>query len=427
MKAVISEFKRRFYFLAAWYFRFWAGFRLKRWKPTVVVVTGSNGKTTLLHLIESQLGKAARYSHHANSAIGIPFDILGISRQTLTRDEWFRMILLAPINSLKKPPKETLYIAEADCDRPGEGRFLATFLKPHVTLWINSSRTHSMNFEQSVANGRFQSIEDAIAYEFGHFIEHASSLVVINADQHHINKQIPRTRAEVARITKPTDAVIYRPELTKTSFTVAGTNVTLPVPVPEDVWYAVSACLSLMRYLEHPPDTAFRGFRLPPGRSSVLRGKKGVTIIDSSYNANLSSMNAIITMFARIDVKDKWLVISDMLEQGNLEREEHERLAAAISGIRVERIILMGPRIKKYTYPVLRRLLPENVPIIAFQSPKEVLSYLLQNLAGRETVLFKGGRFLEGVIEHLLDNPADVRLLCRREKIWIIRRKQWGL
>ena len=109
---MLGKIKRFFYFPAAWYFRFFAQIQLSIWKPKIVVVTGSSGKTTLLHLIESQLKQKARYSHHANSAYGIPFDILGLQRKNLTLDEWPYLFLMAPFRAFKKPVKENLYIVE---------------------------------------------------------------------------------------------------------------------------------------------------------------------------------------------------------------------------------------------------------------------------------------------------------------------------
>src|SRR5581483_5921751 len=132
---MISKLKKRFYFWGAQYFRYFASIRLSRWKPRIVVVTGSTGKTTLLHLLESQLGSRSRYSHQANSSFGIPFDILGMKRTSLKPVEWIFLLLSAPFRVLLPVPKENIYIVEADCDRPREGEFLASFLKPEVTLW----------------------------------------------------------------------------------------------------------------------------------------------------------------------------------------------------------------------------------------------------------------------------------------------------
>src|SRR5882762_3188783 len=111
-----AKLKKLFYFPAASYFRFFAAIRLKRWNPRVIVVTGSNGKTTLLHMLEAQIGDKAKYSHHANSSFGIPFDILNLHRKTLLKTEWIGLFFCAPLNVFKKLPKEKIYVVEADVD-----------------------------------------------------------------------------------------------------------------------------------------------------------------------------------------------------------------------------------------------------------------------------------------------------------------------
>ena len=86
----------------------------------------------------------------------------------------------------------------------------------------------------------------------------------------------------------------------------------------------------------------------------------------------------------------------------------------------------MGPRVCKYTYPKLQGLV-SGVKIEKFETPKEALDYIEANILGGEVILFKGARFLEGVIEHLLADKNEVAKLCRREPIWQARRKEWGL
>ena len=87
----------------------------------------------------------------------------------------------------------------------------------------------------------------------------------------------------------------------------------------------------------------------------------------------------------------------------------------------------MGPRTSEYTFPKLRNLENRGVKVVKFLGPREVLDYLEEEIEGGETILFKGARFLDGVIEHLLIDKRDVAKLPRREKIWEIRRKRWGL
>src|SRR6266404_8993049 len=206
----MEEIKKILYFPIASYFRFFAAIRLGRWHPKIVVVTGSSGKTTLLHLLESQIGEKAKYSHHANTSYGIPFDILDLHRKSFYTSEWFVFMCKAPAAAFKRPPKEKIYVVEADCDLPDVGKFLGSFLRPAIVLWVNTFRTHSMNFDKLViasdakqsrrglphssinsefamtenSRRKFESVDEAIAYEYGYFLEYCSDLAVINGDIH---------------------------------------------------------------------------------------------------------------------------------------------------------------------------------------------------------------------------------------------------
>lgn len=410
--SLLIRIKRFLYFPFAYYFRFFAQIQLAIWQPKIIVVTGSNAKTTLLHLIESQVGEKARYSQHANSSFGIPFDILGLKREKLTADEWPALFLLAPLKAFKKPFSENLYIVEADCDRPYEGKFLSTLLKPEVTIWISIAKTHSMNFPAPV--------EENIAFEFGYFLENSKSLVVINVDSPLIKKQLSRTKAKVIQIGKKGHLQKYTIGKNSTEFKIDNKTYKFNFLLPEEAFYQIMSTLKLADYLHIPFDKTFANFKLPPSRSSAFTGIKNTTLIDSSYNANLSSMTVMLNMFDKIPSLNKWVVLGDMLEQGSEEQSEHQKLAEEIAKYNFKKVILMGPRVAKYTYPLVKSA-------VRFETPREVLDYLKENIQGGETILFKGARFLEGVIEHLLKNKEDVKKLCRREEIWQIRRRQWGL
>jgi UDP-N-acetylmuramyl pentapeptide synthase len=110
-----------------------------------------------------------------------------------------------------------------------------------------------------------------------------------------------------------------------------------------------------------------------------------------------------------------------MLEQGKNEEGEHKLLADEINKYKFEKIILMGPRVSKYVLPNLRQ------KAVNFVNPKEVLDYIRENITGGELILFKGARFLEGVIENLLLDKRDAKNLVRRELVWERRRKKFGL
>ena len=424
---IVKSFKKAFYFPIAYYFRFFAKIRLKKWNPQIIVITGSSGKTSLLSLIESQLGNKAKYSHHANSAFGIPFNILGLERKKFSKLEWILFFIKAPFLAFAKSFTENLYIVEADCDRPNEGEFLSTLLKPEVVLWISSSRTHSMNYVNKLDANEYNNVEKVIAYEYGYFIENATGIVITNGDSDLINNELKRTNVKIIKVVKD-EMRDYQLLDTNTVFRTNRKDYYLNCISPKDLFYSIRMTEILMNYLNLPFDNHFSQFIPPPGRSSILRGIKNTTIIDSTYNNNLLAATIMLQVLSDYPKKPKWLVIGDMLEQGIYEKEEHEKLGILIASYKnaFDKIILIGQAVTKYTYPKLKNL---DKKVEKFLAPNEVLNFLKKNIQGKEVILFKGagGRLLEGIVEQLLADKSDAKKLARRGQHWQHKRQKIGL
>lgn len=422
MKVMLSRLKKALYFPCAAYFRFFARIQLKKWQPRVIVVTGSSGKTTLLHLIEAQLGTRGRYSHHANSSFGIPFDILGLSRKTFAQMEWLKLILLAPTRAYKKPFAQGIYIVEADCDRPGEGKFLASLLKPEVTLWLSLSRTHTVNFDKLIASGQFSSIEKAIAYEFGHFLATTHKLAIVNGDSPYIKDQFSRTKVKVKTINMQNNLAEYKVLNDRTEFTINAKTYAFSGLLPKEAFYSVAMSLHLAEYLGIATEDPFAHFQMPPSRGSIFAGIKNTVLIDSTYNNVPDATAAMLSAFDLYPKKPKWAVLRDMRELGLETEFEHTKLAKHIAKLNLDRVILVGQQLARHCYPIL---ISTKVVAEKLQTQRDALNYLQSNIEGEEAILFKG--ILEGTVERLLENSADAAKLCRREKIWQIRRKRLGL
>ncbi len=419
----MQNLKLALYFTVARYFRFFARIRLRAWKPRVVIITGSNGKTTALHLTAWQLGSAAKYSFKANSAFGIPFDILGLKRTKYSVFEWPRLFLTAPLYAFKGPHPEKLYIVEVDGDRPGDGDFFGQFLKPEVCVWLNSARTHSMLFEKSVGSGKFAHVDEAIAHGFSRFLAHTSKLAIINADNPRILDNARGMKIPLYEMKEQELLNAYSVHSSGTEFMISNIPYRLPYVLPKEIWYGIASSIKIAEYFGIQPTNDPRELTMPPGRSSLFRGLRQTTLLDSSYNADVESVAAVVRMAQQLP-DEKWMVLGDLIEQGKLEQEEHERLAHILAKCDFKRIVLVGPRTRMYVKPILEA---SGKSVASFIGPKEALDYLVSTVRGGETIVFKGARFLEGIIEHLLADPADVAKLCRREGVWQQRRKKWGL
>lgn len=423
---MFSSLKKLFYFPIASYFAFFARIKLNRWNPKIITITGSSGKTTVLHLFEAQLGQDAIYSHHANSAYGVPFNILGLERKTLSKWEWPLLFFRAPFYAFGAVPSQKIYCVETDADRPGEGAFLGKLLKPHITLWISSSRTHSANYDICVQQGWCATVEAAIAQEYAFFPQYTREMVYFNADNPLMVQNMQHVSAPVKPI-QIDNTFTHTVFKNKTDFKLGSTTYTFNYLLPKELYYGLRMTLEVVEQLGFPIDPSFSRLSLPPSRNSLFDGIKDTTIIDSTYNANLSSMRAILSLFTQYPSHNKWLIIGGMLEQGKSEQEEHEKLADLIPPIAPKKVILMGEKAADYIYPKLKVALDGKCEILKFPTQKLILDYIVENIKGGETLLFKGGTLMEGVIEHLLEHKEDSDKLCRREKVWDDRRKKVGL
>lgn len=424
---LIARLKKRFYFVAAGYFRFFANSVLKRWRPRIIAITGSAGKTTMLNMVEFELGDRAHYSHDANSAFGIAFDLMGMDGIRGSKLKWILLFLVAPFKALGAKHSEEFYVVEIDGERPHEAEFLATWLKPEVTCWVSLGRSHAVQFEQVVKDGKFDNVDEAIANEFATLPRSTQKLVIIDGDNHEMERAVEGVDAEVEKIYFK-DLVNYKVWPEGAEFVVKSGDkedkFTFAEPQPREAATQVMILQRLARYLDIDLKNNFAGMKVAPGRSSYFTGIKGVNIIDCSYNAHMISMRSMLEMAKAMDVKPKWLVIGDIVDQGKMEGVEHTELARMLAEVGADKIILVGRRTGSYTALELENL---EVKYESFAGPKEALQYLLEDITGGETIFFKGSQYLEWVIEKLLKNPADADKLPRREKAAVKRRKKWGL
>ena len=423
------EIKKRFYFVAAEYFRFFANFSFRRWHPRVIAITGSVGKTTMLHLIEQQLGKRAHYSHDANSAFGISFDMIGLRGVYGSKFRWLWLILAAPFHAAFYTHKEEFYVVEIDGERPHEAEFIARWLKPEVTIWVALGRSHAIQFENQVKEGIFENIDKAITHEFAMIPQHTTGKIYIDGDVELMVRACEKVqlhhnvKAEVVPCYK-SECKKYDVHADYTDFTLGKDKFHFYNPMPADLAIQLAQLKKLCDYLGVKVKTDFKKMPLPPGRNSYFEGKNGLKLIDSSYNAHLISMEAIMEMVGRMKEDHKWLVIGDMVEQGKIEKEEHEKLAKVLIEVKPEQVILIGRRTKAYTAPILKK---NKINTFVTDEPREALKYIEENTTGQETIVFKGSQYLEWIIEKLLKNPEDAKKLPRRNKAARKRRKNRGL
>lgn len=425
--SMIARVKKKLYFVVAGYFRFFANMVMKRWKPRVIAITGSAGKTTMLNLMELQMGEIAHYSHNANSAFGVAFDIMGFDGIRGSKIRWIWLFVLAVVRGLTFSRTEKIYVVEIDGERPHEAEFLAKWLRPEVVMWVSFGMSHAVQFEEVVKAGKFADVKEAILHEFGSLARAAKKLVLIDGDSEEMKQATEGVSAKIDKV-DVSELNKYKVTPKETVFEIKTDgeikNFVFDHAEPRDVLVQILMMQRVMKYLKMEIKCDLAGMRMAPGRSSVFDGKNGTTLIDSTYNAHMISMESVLKMATEIKAKRKILVIGDIVEQGKIEGDEHTRLAEVIVRVGAEKIVLVGRRVRKWTAPNLRKM---GVQPEVFDDVRGATKWLNRNIEPGDLVVFKGSQYLEWAVEQLLLDENDARFLARREAAAVKRRERRGL
>jgi UDP-N-acetylmuramoyl-tripeptide--D-alanyl-D-alanine ligase len=374
----------------------------------------------LFKLLEAQLGKKAFYSHEANSAFGIPFNILGLQRKNFLFYEYVVFALKAPFLAYSRVSEQSLYIAECDTDRPGEGQFLADLLRPDYTLWLNSTLTHGMNFDYQVKQGSFADVEEAIAADFGQLILGTKRIAWANGDDKNVVGFLQKNqpKCQIVNLHSRDYLQGYEPTKKGTKFILNGEVLKIGALLPQKASLSLVMIKELLKELDEARsfDPSFAKFELEPGRSGLFEGVKETVLLDSTYNASWDGMQEMLGVLEQFAGQKKWVVLGDMLEQGESTQQTHEQLARKLVKMNLEKVVLVGRLTRQYTYPILAKKYGDKVS--SALRPSEVVDDLKAAVVGGEVILFKGGRFLDGLVEELLLDKKQAKHLVRREPHW---------
>ena len=122
---------------------------------------------------------------------------------------------------------------------------------------------------------------------------------------------------------------------------------------------------------------AIKNYLPKNNRSEIIKTKKNTIILDA-YNANPSSMKAMIISFSNKKYKNKLCILGDMLELGNYSHEEHLNIIKIVNNLNLK-VIFIG---KEFS----------SVNSDAFENRVCFEDYLKNNPIKNHTILLKGSR-----------------------------------
>lgn len=414
---------------------------LRKYRPTVVAVTGSVGKTSTKDAIYAVLSKQfyARKSEKSfNSDIGIPLAILGCPNGWYDYRIWFSNMMEGLRLILTKNHYPKWLVLEVGADRPGDIKKVAEWLSPDVVVVTR--------FADVPVHVEFFSSPEELVREKTYLVEalKPEGLLVLNHDDKQSAALKEKTHARVitfgfdegARIRASHEEIFYNineesgfevPE--GITFKVSYVGSTVPVRLNGAFGvqhiYAVLAsfAIGIVYGVNMVAVTeALASFAPPPGRLRRVDGQNGSIILDDSYNASPVATEAALSTLASLRKNEharKIAVLGDMLELGKYSSKEHVRVgeqAAKTADI----LVVVGVRAKMIAESALSSGMPVHA-VHVFEKSREAGEFLRKVVAQGDIILVKGSQSMrmEQAVLSLMKHPEEAPLLLvRQETVW---------
>ncbi len=292
----------------------------------VVGVAGSNGKTTVKELIAailSQVGPCLSTRGNLNNHIGVPLTLFRIGGE------------------------HRFAVVEMGADRAGEVATLVRIGRPTVGIITNAGAEHLEGFGSL----------EGVARAEGEMVAglSADATAVINHDDPFALLWKSMTAARVstfglqpgADFTAASSHTSIDANGFVTQFTLHAPQGSVPVQLHlagrHNLTNALGAAAAASAAGVGLTDIArgLASMRPVSGRLQFKRAASGAWIIDDSYNANPSSVQAGIEVLAQLTGR-RWLVFADMAELGDYADESHRQVGVWAKAAGIERLFATG-------------------------------------------------------------------------------------
>jgi UDP-N-acetylmuramoyl-tripeptide--D-alanyl-D-alanine ligase len=402
-----------------------------RYRPGIIGVTGTVGKTSTKLAVKAVLEKTRRVraaSGNLNNELGLPLAILGdwsegelklVSRAqppgtARVRKSlfWLKVIFVSLWRVIVKDKNyPEILILEYGADRPGNIKSLLKIARPNISI-VTAIGDIPVHVE-------FYAGPDEVAREKGRLVEYlpAAGFAILNYDDEAVMNLEQRTRARVVTygFNKGAEVKITRMENRVENDRPIGISFKLEykgtfVPVRlKDVFgrahaYAAAAAASVgivfgMNLVAI--SEALADYAPAESRMQLLPGIKRTFVIDDSYNASPLSMHAALDTLRELPAKRKIAVLGDMLEIGKYTIEAHEaigKLAAQSAQI----LVTVGPR-AKFIADAARAAGMRKAAIFSFDTADEARKPVQDLMRQGDLVLVKASHAiaLEKVVEEI--------------------------
>jgi UDP-N-acetylmuramoyl-tripeptide--D-alanyl-D-alanine ligase len=411
---------------------------LKKYKPKIIAITGSVGKTSTkdaIYIVISKSFHTRKSEKSFNSDIGVPLTILGCNNAWSNPFMWLKNIWQGLSFIIFKKVYPEWLVLEVGADRPGDIKKITKWLKPDIVV-VTRFANVPVHIEY------FKSREEIIT-EKGNLVDalkHDGTLI-LNSDDSDVFAFKNKTNNKVVTYgmfgdaeVRATNYSVYYNEKTGEPFgvyfKVEYANNCLPVKIIGTLGsnniYSCLAALAVgislgLNLVEATENLAV--LVTPKGRMNLIKGFKKTTIIDDTYNSSPVALNsALMTLRDLKTKKRKIAVLGDMMELGRYTSEEHKNAGICAASV-CDLLVTVGIRSKAIAESAIDSGLDED-SVLQFDNSVEAGKYLSSILEEGDIVLVKGSQSIrmEKVVKEIMAEPEQAQdILVRQEKEWLER------
>ena len=410
---------------------------LMKYKPKVVAITGSVGKTSTkdaVYAVISDVAYVRKSQKSYNSEIGLSLTILGAPNGWDSPVVWAKNIW----KGIKLIILPSMYpkwlILEVGVDRPGDIKRTASWLKTDAVIITAIGETPShIEFFKSRK----------------HLIEEKAGLIktlrnggilILNADDEAVIDMKSKTKHRVvtygfkdgADMIGSENQIFYDEKgfPKGISYRIDEKGKSFPV-ITEGVFgknhvYASLAALALASGLKLNMLDAInrlKKYEVPAGRMRLIKGINESLIIDDTYNSSpMACETGLKTMGEVKNMGRKIAVLGDMLELGKHTKDAHEQVGKIAKDV-VDFLIVVGQRALSIKTGALDAGM-DSENIFDFGNSYHAGEFLKDFIKKNDLIFFKGsqGIRMERAVEQVMqDKDLKLDLLVRQDPEWIAK------
>ncbi|MDO8407842.1 MAG: Mur ligase family protein [bacterium] len=424
-----------------------------RYRPKVVMVTGSVGKTSTKDAVAAALSErfSVRKSEKSfNSEFGVPFTILGVGNPWANPVAWLIVVRKALALLLLPNHYPNLLVLEVGADKPGDLKRILRIARPdavvvtrlpavpvHVEFYASPEAVREEEFAPAYALSPGAPLivcsDDPYALEMASRVraplstygfDAASSVRLSDIAWHKEDGVVVGMRAKIT-VGIQTAPLVIRGSVGKTQL----------LPAAAAIATAAVFNISLADAI-----TALGGYEPPAGRGRLFRGVHNSVIIDDSYNSSPVALEEALDTLASFPIEGRpasapsshkatnghskatagkrIAVLGDMLELGRYSVMEHERVGERVAHS-VDLLVSVGIRARGLAASARAKGLSDE-RILSFDDAASAAVALPSLLQQGDVLLVKGSQSIrtERIVEALLASPADRTRLVRQDRQW---------